>query len=134
MNLFDDVTEKDLTAVDFMSRLNRTLIETYLKERDGDRKLSKKDIAALLGVDRSVVTRMLQGKANLTERKIGELLWSMGYKGTLHVERVVEGNQAPQKPTMKQIDTNRQSNTKPSQRFSVFSRNESKDAAQCQYQ
>jgi plasmid maintenance system antidote protein VapI len=43
-----------------------------------ERGLTKSDIARLLGVHRSAVTRMLNGSAPLELRTIGQLAWALG--------------------------------------------------------
>ena len=93
MNLFDsDTEEKDMHAVDYMLKTNRMLLDLFLRERS-KRKLTKAALAEALGVNRSTVTRMLKGKANLTERTIGELLWALGYRLNQTPVRIIDGNE-----------------------------------------
>jgi transcriptional regulator with XRE-family HTH domain len=49
-----------------------------LIEEMAERGLKKSDLARLLGVNRSVVSRMLNGTAPLELRTIGQLAWAMG--------------------------------------------------------
>jgi hypothetical protein len=78
MDYFDlDISDKDLAGAMNISRRNRELIALYL-DAVRTRKLTKIELARRLGVDRSVVSRMLKGSANLTFRTEGELLWAMG--------------------------------------------------------
>jgi transcriptional regulator with XRE-family HTH domain len=49
-----------------------------LVEEMAERGLKKSDLARLLGVNRSVISRMLNGTAPLELRTIGQLAWAMG--------------------------------------------------------
>jgi hypothetical protein len=93
MTFFDlGVSEKDAHAVDYMADTNRLLIKLFLDENK-TRKLTKAKMAGALGVDKSVITKMLKGNANLTERKVGELLWALGYRLEQTPVRICDGNE-----------------------------------------
>ncbi|MBY5973001.1 helix-turn-helix domain-containing protein [Ferrimonas balearica] len=84
-----EISEKELAASAFMARLNRKLIATFV-EQARTRKLTKQQIADALGIDKSQVSRALRGDANLTERRIGELLWAMGVDGDLGIHQLAQ--------------------------------------------
>ncbi|WP_210115127.1 helix-turn-helix domain-containing protein [Roseovarius aestuariivivens] len=90
--LFDlGVSEKDLHASDFMARTNRKLIAAFLSEAHASG-LTKAELARRIGVDRSVITKILRGKSNLTERSIGELAWALGYDAELQLKKCEYGD------------------------------------------
>jgi len=77
MTSFDfDIPEKDLAAALFMTKLNHQLMNDMARQQRSQR-LTKSEVARLLGIDKAAVSRMLRGNSNLTERTIGELLWAM---------------------------------------------------------
>ena len=71
-----DISEKDLAGAQFISKASRRLIAAFVQKMRTE-KLTKQQIADLLEVDKSTVSRMLRGNSNLTLRTIGELAWAM---------------------------------------------------------
>jgi plasmid maintenance system antidote protein VapI len=71
-----DISEKDLAGAQFISKASRRLIAAFVQKMRTE-KLTKQQIADLLDVDKSTVSRMLRGNSNLTLRTIGELAWAM---------------------------------------------------------
>lgn len=71
-----DISEKDLAGAQFISKASRRLIAAFVQKIDKEQ-LTKQQIAVLLDVDKSTVSRMLRGNSNLTLRTIGELAWAM---------------------------------------------------------
>lgn len=71
-----DISQKDLAGAQFISKVGRRLISAFVK-RMRDEKITKKQLADLLEVDKSTVSRMLRGDANLTARTIGEISWAL---------------------------------------------------------
>lgn len=77
MTSFDlDISDKDLAAALFMTKLNHQLMNDMARKQKSER-LTKAEIAQRLGINKATVSRMLRGNSNLTERTIGELLWAM---------------------------------------------------------
>lgn len=68
---------KDKASAEFMTRVHGVLAREF-KRAAKEKKLSRADIARLLGVDRSVITRALNGKSNITIRTLSDLCWAMG--------------------------------------------------------
>lgn len=77
-----DIPEKDIAAVDFMGKNHKALLRAALEARAA-RGFTQKQVAELLGVNKSVISRALSGRSNLTERTIGELCWALGYEPKL---------------------------------------------------
>lgn len=71
------VSPKRRAAGRFISKVRRAVQKMYVEEQKA-RGLKQTDIAAALGVHRSVVNRILRGRENLTAGRIGELAWAMG--------------------------------------------------------
>jgi predicted XRE-type DNA-binding protein len=71
-----DISQKDLAGAQFISKASRRLIAAFVQKMRTE-KLTKQQIAELLDVDKSTVSRMLRGNSNLTLRTIGELAWAM---------------------------------------------------------
>ncbi|WP_068115269.1 helix-turn-helix domain-containing protein [Tropicimonas marinistellae] len=74
-----EIDHKDTGSSEYMWHLHTALAKVALEamRRDG---LTRKKIADKLGVDKAVVTRILNGGANPTARTVGELLWAIGAK------------------------------------------------------
>jgi hypothetical protein len=70
-------SSRDLSAARFVGDVREELILAFLEEMS-ERGLTKSDLARLLGVNRSVISRVLNGAAPLELRTIGQLAWAMG--------------------------------------------------------
>ncbi|WP_316158739.1 MULTISPECIES: transcriptional regulator [unclassified Bradyrhizobium] len=64
-------------AARFVGNVREEILLAFLEEMS-ERGLTKSDIANLLGVHRSVISRVLNGKAPLELRTIGQLAWALG--------------------------------------------------------
>lgn len=67
----------DVSAARFVGDVRDEILLAYIEELN-ERGLKKADIARLLKVNRSAVTRMLNGTAPLELKTIGQLAWAMG--------------------------------------------------------
>ena len=67
----------DVSAARFVGDVKEEIAIAFLQEL-AERKLTKADIARALGVNRSVVSRILNGTAPLELRTIGQLAWALG--------------------------------------------------------
>lgn len=72
-----EIDPKDAASAEFMLHIHKVLQREMLHAAK-EEKLTKSRIAELLGVDKSNVTRALNGKSNLTIRTISELCWALG--------------------------------------------------------
>jgi predicted XRE-type DNA-binding protein len=73
----NSLSSLDVSAARFVGDVRDELLLAYFEELT-ERKLKKSDIARLLGVHRSAVTRMLNGTSPLELRTIGQLAWALG--------------------------------------------------------
>src|SRR5687768_14436779 len=72
------ISPKDRASARFIANVQRAIIECALHEKKTNG-VSQQMIANRLGVNRSVVNRILRGESNLTLRSIGELSWALGH-------------------------------------------------------
>lgn len=63
----------------FLSRVRGELQKALVCEK-AERKLTQQAIADRLGVNRSVVNRQFMGLENITAKRIGELLYILGWE------------------------------------------------------
>lgn len=73
----NSLSSRDVSAARFVGDVREELLLAFLEEMT-ERRLRKSDIARLLGVHRSAVTRILNGSAPLELRTIGQLAWALG--------------------------------------------------------
>lgn len=77
MTSFDlDISDRDLAAARYITRVQRHLILQFLR-KGRELHLTRADVARKLDVDKSTVSRMLNGKSNLTARTISDLCWAL---------------------------------------------------------
>jgi plasmid maintenance system antidote protein VapI len=72
----DTLSPLDVSAARFVGDVREELLLAFLEEMS-ERGLKKSDIARLLGVHRSAITRILNGSAPLELRTIGQLAWAL---------------------------------------------------------
>lgn len=72
-----EIDPKEAASAEFMTRVHRILLREMMKAAKVHR-ISRADVARILEVDKSVVSRALNGKSNLTIRTISDLLWAIG--------------------------------------------------------
>ncbi|QQM31750.1 helix-turn-helix transcriptional regulator [Martelella lutilitoris] len=77
------LSEKDRATGRFKSRVNRGLIRAVLTAKK-KKQLTQSDIARLMEIDKSTLSKILNGKGNLTLKTIGDLAWAVGL--TPHIE------------------------------------------------
>lgn len=80
------INPKDKAAARFISQAHKTIVEYILGEKETSN-LTQQQIAERLGVNRSVVNRILNGKSNLTLRSIGELAWALESVPSIKLEK-----------------------------------------------
>ena len=72
-----EIDPKEAASAEFMTNVHRVLLREMTKAAKKS-KVSRSDVARILSVDRSAITRALNGKSNLTIRSISDLLWAIG--------------------------------------------------------
>lgn len=62
----------------FIGKVRKALISAAVDEKAASG-INQQQLADALGVNRSVITRMLKGEGNLTLRSVGEIAWALGW-------------------------------------------------------
>lgn len=89
-----DLPEKDMAGADHVARVGRKLVAAFVRKARQDG-LTKAELARRLNLDKAMISRMLQGNANLTLRSVGELCWAIGVRPELNlIDDADLGNQA----------------------------------------
>ena len=80
------IDPKKRAAGRFIGAVRKALVEAAIdeKKRSG---ISQQRVAECLGVNRSVINRMLNGSANLTLRSVAELAWALGLEPSFALKR-----------------------------------------------
>jgi transcriptional regulator with XRE-family HTH domain len=73
----DLLSSLDVSAARFVGDVREEILIAFLEELK-ERGLKKSDIARLLKVNRSAISRVLNGSAALELRTIGQLAWALG--------------------------------------------------------
>ena len=73
----NSLSSLNVSAARFVGDVREELLLAYLEELT-ERGLKKSDLARILGVHRSAVTRILNGSSPLELRTIGQLAWALG--------------------------------------------------------
>lgn len=83
------ISPKDRAASRLVHSIHKQLVLAALETGTGQQEIAEK-----LGVNRSVVNRLLRGTANLTIRTLGEVAWALGLEVvvTLRRRRISEAN------------------------------------------
>lgn len=91
----DIIDEKSRAGSDFMTRVASEIRRAFASEK-AVRKITQQAVADKIGTSRAVINRQVQGLENLSARRIGELLWAIGWEPTFAAQRIPAGeNQAP---------------------------------------
>lgn len=81
------LSAKEKAAGRFAARTHRILAQAVRKAKV-EKGITQSQIAAALGVNKSVVSRLLSGEGNLTLRTIGEIAWAVGLRPELHLSEI----------------------------------------------
>ena len=73
------IDPKERFIARFAGHIERAFQRAFIDAKKAN-KLNQQQIATLLGVNRSVVSRRLQGCENMTQRTLAEMAWAMGYE------------------------------------------------------
>ena len=76
------ISRLDRSAGRFKSRVHRALMKAVMAAKK-EKGMTQSQIAELMGVDKSVVSRVLNGQGNLTLKTIGEISWVLGLRPEL---------------------------------------------------
>lgn len=79
-----DIDPKEAASAEFMTRVHRILLREMTKAAR-EKRISRADVARILNLDKSVVTRALNGTSNLTIRTVSDLCWAIGVTPELEV-------------------------------------------------
>jgi predicted XRE-type DNA-binding protein len=73
------ISPRDRAASRFIGKVRKELMLAAIQEKK-ESGISQASIAAKLGVNRSVVNRLLRGTANLTLRSVAEIAWALDWE------------------------------------------------------
>lgn len=73
------IDPKERQVARFFGVIERAFQKAFVDAKK-ERKITQQQLAISLGVDRSVVSRRLQGFENMTQRTLAEMAWAMGYE------------------------------------------------------
>lgn len=87
-------------ALRHISTVRHALLKAMEEEMD-KQKLTQSEVARMLGVNRSVINRTLNGSRDITTGRVAELAWALGreIEFSLPEARVNHSGNAIQKPT-----------------------------------
>ncbi|MDX8534302.1 helix-turn-helix transcriptional regulator [Mesorhizobium sp. VK25A] len=80
------ISQKDRASGRFMGKVHRALVEAAIREKH-ESGVSQREIAAKLGVNRSMINRILRGDTNLTIKTIAEVAWALGWEPDFSMKR-----------------------------------------------
>lgn len=82
-----DISPKERSAARFIGSVRKTLMRAAFSEKE-TAGITQQSIATKLGVNRSVINRMLKGDANLTLRSVAEISWALGMQAEITLRKV----------------------------------------------
>lgn len=96
MNSFElEIDEKSQAGSQFMAQVINEIRRAVATEK-ATRKITQQAIADKIGTSRAVINRQIQGLENLSARRIGEILWAIGWEPHFEARRIpAEANQRP---------------------------------------
>lgn len=80
------IDPKSRAAGRFIGQVRKALVSAAIDEKK-ETKISQQQIASKLGVNRSVINRLLRGEANLTLRSVAEIAWALGWEPVFSLRR-----------------------------------------------
>lgn len=81
-------SRKDRIASRFLSQVHAAIAQAAISAKSEDG-LTQRQVAEELGVDKSVISRILKGVGNPTIRTVGELTAALGYRPELVLHKVI---------------------------------------------
>lgn len=88
-----NIDPKDAAAVKFMQQSWRELVNAAITAK-ADHGITQCQVAEMVGVDKSTISRLLCGRGNMTQRTIGELAWALGYEPKLLLSKIDHGKES----------------------------------------
>lgn len=111
------ISAKERAAGRFMGQVNRALVHAVIKAKR-DKKLTQSQIAAQMEVDKSTISRIINGRGNLTLRTIGEISWVLGLRPDITFSKIQhESFDRANHPAM-QVNTENKSEALPHSNYS----------------
>jgi len=106
MNSFElnIIDEKSRVGSEFMARVVNEIRRALVVEK-ATRKITQQAIAEKIGTSRAVINRQVQGLENLSARRIGEILWAIGWEPHFEARKIPRGEN--QYPTVHIVPLNR---------------------------
>lgn len=91
-----EIDEKSRAGAEFMARVVDEIRRAVAEEKARRKrarlgKLTQQAIAEKVGTSRAVINRQIGGLENLTARRIGEILWAIGWEPYFEARSVPEG-------------------------------------------
>lgn len=77
----------------FIGKVRKALISAAVDEKKSSG-LTQQQVASAIGVNKSVINRLLRGNANLTLRSVAEIAWAMGWDPDFTLKKRVQGEKA----------------------------------------
>ena len=78
------VEPNNRAAARFVGKVRRVLVSLLADHPD----VSRKQVADAIGVHRSVITRQLNGHADISVGRIAEIAWALGYRPVIEFEKI----------------------------------------------
>ena len=84
------ISTRDRSAGRFKSRVHRALMKAVIAAKN-EKGITQSQIAEMMEVDKSVVSRILNGHGNLTLKTIGEISWVLGLRPEISFAKLDDG-------------------------------------------
>lgn len=73
-----DIDDKDLASAKFIGDTRRALVAALLDAKKEDRSICQAELARRIKMDKGSLSRLLNGRENMTLRTIAEISWALG--------------------------------------------------------
>ena len=95
-----NMSAKDRATGRFKSRVNRALMTAAITAKR-EKGLTQSQIADRMGVDKPTLSRIINGRGNLTLKTIGEVCWALGLRADITFSEIQhEGSDRAKRPAM----------------------------------
>jgi transcriptional regulator with XRE-family HTH domain len=81
-----EIDPKESAVGRFIGSVRKSLLRIAIREKELHG-VTQQSVASKLGVNRSVINRILKGQANLTLRSIAEIAWALGYTAEITLKK-----------------------------------------------
>lgn len=86
-----NMSPKERATGRFMGRVNRALVKAVITAKR-EKNLTQSQIAEQMEVDKSTISRIINGRGNLTLRTIGEISWVLGLRPDITFSKIQHKN------------------------------------------